>query len=231
VRLNTGDRLWAQHAFQFAHEFEHILCNYQPGASRNKWFEESICEVASLFALRRMSETWATTPPYPNWKSYASSLSKYADDRMKSSQLPQGETLGEWYRAHADLLVLDAINREHNLVVATALLAMFERQPEHWEAVTYLNDDKPSESITFTVYLNNWHKRCPAKHQPFVAAIARQFEITIPVESNPARDQVQAKYDQQIEALTKQIGELRKQRDAELKQLFEREQNSQSKKD
>ena len=57
VRLNTGDRHWAQHAYQFAHEFTHILANYDEHERRNKWFEESICEMASLFVLRRMSET------------------------------------------------------------------------------------------------------------------------------------------------------------------------------
>jgi hypothetical protein len=38
VRLNTGNRLWAQHAFQFAHEFAHILANYDEHERRNKWF-------------------------------------------------------------------------------------------------------------------------------------------------------------------------------------------------
>jgi len=65
VRLNTGDRHWAQHAYQFAHEFGHILANYDEHERRNKWFEESVCEMASLFVLRRMSETWKAAKHRP----------------------------------------------------------------------------------------------------------------------------------------------------------------------
>ena len=82
VRLGTGDLFWAQHAYQFAHEFCHILCNYNDTAHRNKWFEESLCETASLFALRKMSKAWAVHPPYPNWKDYAKAFSAYASERI-----------------------------------------------------------------------------------------------------------------------------------------------------
>ncbi len=224
VRLNTGDRLWAQQAFQFAHELGHILCNYKPGANRNKWFEESVCELASLFALRRMSEAWQTAPPYPNWKSYAPSLANYAEERLKAASLPSGTTLGDWYLEYADQLAQDHANRNRNLIVASVLLPLFEKQPQHWEAVTYLNDAKPRPSQTFAAYLNDWYLRCPRQHQSFVEQIARQFEITIPIETGSARDQIQAEYDKRIEALTKEIVELRKQRDAELKKLFQQEQ-------
>jgi len=185
VRLNTGNRLWAQQAFQFAHEFGHILCNYEPGENRNKWFEESLCELASLFALRRMSETWQTNPPYPNWKDYAPALAKYADERSKATMLAPGTTFVEWYREHAEQLAGEPVNRDRNLIVATMLLPLFEKQSEHWEAVTYLNGDKPRQSETFAVYLNEWHSRCPSKHQGFVEEIARQFAITIPLEIKP----------------------------------------------
>ena len=224
VRLNTGDRLWAQHAFQFSHEFCHILCGYRAGPNRNKWFEESMCELASLFALRQMSESWKTAPPYPNWKDYSGALASYADDRMKNSKLPPGETLADWYLAHEDQLALDAVNRDFNLVVAGALLPMFERQPQRWESGEFLNGTGPIEAQSFAVYLNDWHQRCPPRLQAGVVEIAQQFEITIPVESNPVRDQVKARYDQQIEALNSQIQDLRKKRDSELKELYERQQ-------
>jgi hypothetical protein len=58
VRLDTGSTYWCQYAFQFAHEFCHILCRYEETEKANKWFEESVCEAASLFALRRMAEVW-----------------------------------------------------------------------------------------------------------------------------------------------------------------------------
>ena len=58
IKLNTQDRYWCQYAFQFSHELGHILCDYRDGDSSNLWFEESIGEVASFFALLRMEKSW-----------------------------------------------------------------------------------------------------------------------------------------------------------------------------
>ena len=179
VRLNTGNRLWAQHAYQFAHEFCHILANYDEYERRNKWFEESVCEMASLFVLRRMSETWKVRPPYPNWRDYAPRLSEYADQRIRTARLPPGETLAQWYRENERLLQQDSCLRDKNTVVAAALLSRFERQPESWEAITWLNDGTSHGARTFAKYLGDWHARVPEKHRAIVRQIAGEFGVAI----------------------------------------------------
>jgi len=184
VRLNTGDRLWAQHAYQFAHEFGHILANYDEYERPNKWFEESICEMASLFALRRMSETWKVRPPYPNWKDYGPALAKYADERIQTAQLPASKTLAQWYRENEPLLRQEPCLRDKNTIVAVALLPLFEKQPESWQAITWLNDGTAHGARTFAGYLGDWHARVPEKLRPLVRQIARKFAIEIAV---PAR--------------------------------------------
>src|SRR5213076_2579399 len=82
VGLTARDNHWAQYSFQFAHEFCHALANYS-NSSRplvryprhaNLWLEESLCETASLFALRAMGRSWETDPPYPVWRGYVASL-------------------------------------------------------------------------------------------------------------------------------------------------------------
>ena len=179
VRLNTGHRLWAQHAYQFAHEFCHILCNSAAQKYRNKWFEESLCELASLFVLRRMAQTWETQPPYPNWKNYAPSLAKYADERIAKAQLPAGMTLAEWFRHESEHLYANATLREKNTIVAVALLPLFEKQPEHWEAVWYLNAAASSQAESFAEFLRQWRDAAPEKHRAFITEIARQFGIDL----------------------------------------------------
>ena len=179
VRLNTGDRYWAQYAFQFAHEFCHILCNLVEEDTSNKWFEESLCEMASLFALRRMAETWPTEPPYPNWRSFAPSLKKYADERMAKAPLPAGQDLAAWYREHEAALRRDPVQRELNEVAAVALLPLFEKQPRHWAAVGSLNAAPVRTPRDFAAYLADWHGRAPAEHRPFIRQIAAQFGITL----------------------------------------------------
>jgi hypothetical protein len=71
--------------------------------------------------------------------------------------------------------------RDKNLVVAAALLPLFERTPKHWEAISYLNSSQPRGRQTFATYLREWHERCPERHRPFVVEIAREFEIAIAV--------------------------------------------------
>lgn len=179
VKLNTGNTYWAQYAYQFSHELGHILCEYEEENHRNKWFEESICELASLFSLRAMAGSWRTAPPYPNWKSYSAALTNYADERLKKATLPQGQTLGVWYAANAEALYANATDREKNSLVAAALLDLFEKEPEQWPAVGYLNVIKATPKTTFTEHLAAWRKNCPEKHRAFVDKIIGRFSLPL----------------------------------------------------
>ncbi|HUU90982.1 MAG TPA: hypothetical protein VM238_07215 [Phycisphaerae bacterium] len=177
VRLDTGSTYWAQYAFQFAHEFCHILCGYTEGEQSNKWFEESLCEMASLFVLHRMADTWKTDPPYPHWKDFAKHLREYADKRIADTALPPGQSLATWYRENEDALRKSPTDRKKNRVVAGILLPMFEERPEHWEAVTWLNTIRSKKPRSFKQYLTDWHDQCPARHKAFVRQIASKFDI------------------------------------------------------
>ncbi len=180
VRLNVQGTYWAQMTYQFSHELCHILCDYKENPNPTKWFEESVCELASLFVLRRSAETWKTRPPYPNWKSYSSALRKYADERMEKARLPEGQTLAGWYRENAEALSKNATDRTRNTTVATELLPVFEGAPEHWEAVSFINKEQFDATTTFPRFLEAWHANCPEKHRPFVREIALKFGIGIP---------------------------------------------------
>ncbi len=179
VRLDTGGRRWAQHAFQFAHELGHILCQYNASPNRNRWFEESMCETASLFVLRRMADRWETDPPYPHWKGYAPALRSYAEERLTTARLADGVTLAAWYSQHAATLERNPVDRDKNLVVAAALLPFLEKQPEHWSAVAHLNVARPRGKQAFGEYLQEWHDRCPAEQRPLVVHVGRMLGVEI----------------------------------------------------
>jgi hypothetical protein len=180
VLLSARDRAWSQFAYQFAHEYCHIQCNYRDARTANLWFEESLCETASLFALRRMAVTWQAKPPYGNWKSYAPSLGKYAEDRILSAEKLDGLSFAQWFQRNEAELVKTGVNRAKNQVIAAALLPLFEKTPEGWQAIRYLNQWPPEKDLSFTSYLRDWHSRVPDTHRSFVADIAKQFGITVP---------------------------------------------------
>lgn len=179
VRLNTRDRYWAQYAFQFGHELCHILSRFDEDPTGNRWFEESLCEAASLFVVRGMGASWATEPPYSNWSPYAPELTKYAAQRIEKFRPAEPFVLSDWYVENADALAAHAENRDLNTVVAVTLLPMFEAAPEHWQALQYLNDGKPAAPQTFAEYLGDWHGNAPEPHKAFILEIARRFGVAI----------------------------------------------------
>ena len=177
VRLDTQDRRWAQLAFQFAHELCHILCGYVDDRNPNQWFEETLCETASLYALRRMAETWKTDPPYANWKDYAQVLGDYAQDRFEKYGLKPEQDLPAWYRGHEKALREKATLRDKNTAVAIRLLPIFEEDPARWRAVAYLNKVRARGDQPFDRYLGNWRRAAPAKWKPVVDAVARRLGV------------------------------------------------------
>jgi hypothetical protein len=176
VRLDVKGPFWAQYTFQFAHELGHIACGYDDDPHKQKWFEESVCETASLFVLRRSAATWATRPPYPNWADYAPKLAAYAEDRIKTARIPDGRTLADWYAAQKAQFEANAEDRPRNLIIATQLLPLLEKDPRRWEAFTWLNTEPLGASTSFADYMSAWEKHCPERHKAFARDVRRLFE-------------------------------------------------------
>jgi hypothetical protein len=183
VQITAKDRHWARYSYEFAHEFCHVLC---PSTSKDKenpnyWFEEALCDTSSLFVLRRMAETWKTSPPYSNWSDYASALKDYSDDylRQEHRKLPANTSLAEWYRQNQAELKKDKKLTKRVELVASQLLPLFEETPQNWEVISYLNSGKLDKSKSFDQYLKDWLKYSPEKHQGFVKKIGRLFAITV----------------------------------------------------
>ena len=187
IGLAAENTRWSQFAFQFAHEFCHALAQHSEAGMRgwhepqhaNLWFEECLCETASLFALRRMAEAWKTRPPYPNWRGYAPALAKYAADRLAlpAHRLPAGQTFAAWFAQNENGMRANAAQREKNVIVATQLLPLFEAAPENWEAVTYLNHGPRVKGKIFARKLADWQAAAPAAHREFIARISTVFGV------------------------------------------------------
>ncbi len=177
VLLSSKETFWAQHSYQFSHEYCHIRTNYRDGNPKTKWFEETICELASLFTLRRMSEVWKTSPPYENWSDYSSALYDYAENLTTSAErkLPEGVEFLDWFKANLGNLENDQYMREANAIIATKLLSTFEANTKLWLAVTYLNTWIITESDDIYLLFDNWLSHVPDELKPMVNILARVF--------------------------------------------------------
>jgi len=190
IGLTTTDTYWSQYAFQFSHEFAHALAGHADDWRRprirekhaNLWLEESICETASLFALRAMSDAWQTRPPYANWRDYARSLRSYADDRLRETErtLPANADFARWLAANEASMRANSVLREKNNVVARQLLPVFERNPSGWEAVTFLNLGRRRDANpTLAQHLSDWRDAAPARHRAFIEELARALGVRL----------------------------------------------------
>ena len=180
MRLDSEKTYWSQYAFQFAHELGHIICGYKKGDQSNLWFEETLCETASLFALRGMTKEWKKKPPYPNWKLYGEEFAKYAQKRIKKYPWPKNKSLGDWFKERKDTLVKEPANRGRNVRLASKLLPLFEEEPLGWGACAFINVKKSNNKRSFPKYLKDWKKSCKAIQQKeFVEKIALGFMINL----------------------------------------------------
>lgn len=169
INLTAKDRLWSRFAYQFAHEYCHVLSGYDRLRDNpNNWFHETICELASAFVLRRMGERWRDRPPYVNWASYSACLTTYADsltDRL-ASKSPTG-CFQSWLSANEDLMRSNPYLRDLNGVVAMRLLPLFEREPSGWNAVGHL----PNSTARIYHYIDSWSTSVNELDRSFVESI------------------------------------------------------------
>ena len=125
VGLQARDRQCAQLAFQFAHEFCHVLATQSNDWQRtwraegkpNLWLEESFAEAASLFALRAMARTWQRSAPFRNWRSYAPEFADYAAERMRTATGGGHADFVRWFRPNEPVMRRNPTLRERNSVV------------------------------------------------------------------------------------------------------------------
>lgn len=192
VRLHASEERWYLYAYEFAHELCHIMSNYEENVGTdtskyNQWFEETLCETASLFTLKNLAATWEASPPSPEWSKQAWYMRSFFDLLIAEGhrKLPPHTALAAWLGGQEERLRHDPYQREKNQVVANLLLPLFERDPENWDALSYLNLDPADGRNSLRQYLRNWYENAPAEHKTFIAGVLDLLELrdVVPVTS------------------------------------------------
>ena len=178
IWLSARDNFWDKFVYQFAHEFCHVLSGYEGLKDNpNNWFHEAICELASVFTLRRMVGRWPDDPPYPNRAWYAQALKKYSQDRLSRLvvQLREGVTLQAWLSFYEDALRKCEYQRQKNDLVAYALLPIFESTPEGWNAIRSF----PNCTGSLAEYFVDWYSSADPADREFIARLSNAFGYSI----------------------------------------------------
>lgn len=128
---------WCQFIYQFSHELCHLIISKQV-VQPMRWFEETICELASHFFLIESAKTWSVNPPCPHWRNYALSILDY---ELKQQNTGFPSAISDLFDTSSNLicsLEKDEYQREFNCAVATKLLPYFIDSPDLWKIVYYL---------------------------------------------------------------------------------------------
>jgi len=176
VLLHARDSEWHLYVYEFAHEYCHILSNYgEYGGDvtrRNQWFEESLCETASLFALKTVAARWQASPPTPRLQGSDKQLHWFFDQLMtETHRRPPEGSFATWLKDSEDELRLDPYQRGKNEVVANRLLVAFGNDSNNWAALRYLNRDPDDKDCSFSEFIEHWYRNARPDERAPVARI------------------------------------------------------------
>lgn len=196
VRLHARGENWHLYAYEFAHELCHLLSNHDAhvgadGEARrhNQWFEEALCETASLYVLKNLAAHWSEAPPGPRWVDEGPLLQRFFDTLIAEGhrRLPAGTPLAVWLREHEQALRRDPYLRQKNELLATLLLPLFESDPDNWQALAYLNLHPDDARAGLRGYLAHWYRNAPLEHRALVAGVLAMLDLdgVMPLEAGP----------------------------------------------
>ena len=143
--------------YQFSHEFCHVISDYnriRSTDSKNEWFHEALCELASIFVLHSTEEP---------------ALKKYIDDYLKESRdlLVDIEEFGTWILSKEEGLRTRAAgrhDRKTNAVVAYRLHPLFKQYPALWNTLWHL----PKSDSTLADYIEEWKQAIDERDSPLL---------------------------------------------------------------
>lgn len=176
IHLNARRNLWARLAYQFAHEFCHVLADprtWMGEKYRFAWIEEVLCETASLVALLAMTKDWAIEPPYPNWRDYSASLAAYEAERISdpARSLPPEVPFSTWLSIRLPLLEADFSRRDDYTIIAKEVLTIFGDRAA-WRAIRGLHSWDQLSAASVTDFMNQWAGACAKEDRHIVEGVA-----------------------------------------------------------
>lgn len=139
VFLNVKDNYWCQWVYQFAHEYCHHLINGPLSGdwSPMLWFEETVCELSSMYNLYRMVGFCEER----GLKFYSPSVQEYLNNLLtKNNNVFMLSYEGGWYQGYKELLSTEHYNRELYNAIAALMYPLFIENPNLWKIILNIGD-------------------------------------------------------------------------------------------
>ncbi|MCJ7484177.1 MAG: hypothetical protein MUO31_14585 [Thermodesulfovibrionales bacterium] len=180
VDLTAENYDWCKSLYQFGHEACHILAQCQNSQPCNQWFEESLCEVTSLFSIKAIADM-KTHGPCDNYTSgarpYCQCLNEYANQHINDpTRQYQNAKLDSWFMQNESVLRQDPYYRNLQWIAANKILPMFLSNSSNLAAIEFLNSNPCSKgNDSFLQYLTNWKTALPQQYHALIDEIIKLF--------------------------------------------------------
>lgn len=145
IQLNTGDNYWCQWVYQFAHEYCHHIINgsFSGDWTDLLWFEETLCELSSLYNLHEMIGFCKNKGLF----GYSLAVEEYLNELLTKNSLDYPISAdGGWYPDYLELLSKktdaskDGYRRELYNVIAALMYPLFLENPCLWKLILHIGD-------------------------------------------------------------------------------------------
>lgn len=171
IVLNADICYWSQIAYQYCHELCHY-CISDGIPQKFKWFEESICELSSIYFMNILAEVWGENNFYPN---YANHFKEYANNVLADNNCE------EFYISDLshDSAILQLMSnnqylRKYNRTIAKRLLNYFQNIPQLWSQTPKLALIKDIQS--FESFLIEWSNIADPSFKNVILSILNDFK-------------------------------------------------------
>ena len=138
IFLNAKENYWCQWVYQFAHEYcHHLIDGTLTGEWSNLlWFEETICELSSLYNLNKMID-FCTTNGLPG---YSPLVQVYLDNLMTKNKAYNLDASGGWYLEKSEILKNEKYKRDLYNAIAVMMYPLFVKNPNLWKLILNIGD-------------------------------------------------------------------------------------------
>ena len=145
IRISAKDDYWCRWVYEFAHEYcHHIIDGALTGEWCNLlWFEETICELSSIFNLHKMIAFCGTK----GLKIYIPDVKKYRDDLLNKNAYDLTSNEGWYYKYASDLSKDDGYKRELYNAIAALIFPLFKENPHLWKIILHIGDIRSWNSL------------------------------------------------------------------------------------
>lgn len=165
-----GDNNWGQFVYQFAHEYCHRIINGPMDGELETtfWFEESICEMSSLFLIKRLIERWGAFQTSSSQEGVPSAenealtvLQHYVPllfiylHLIEQKVPPITIPLHEWLEANMPIISEPEYHRGLYSQIARVLCGLFFSFPDLWKMLPFLHRPISTEYSGFYDFINN----------------------------------------------------------------------------